>query len=189
MANEQMRQKLEESHAQIEQYQQEIEELSTQIEAGVDELEQYASEFLFTCVEKDGVMRSTSREGINRMNKSTYLPITAAGGVFYLDEIAILSKLGVNIQLGKALHTGDLILSEAFVASLNWEKGFIPTVVIDEGLQVLMRTYSDQESLLKTFETEDIWFFRYFPSPSISAFPFNIYSRTQMTAVEHLSVI
>lgn len=128
-------------------------------ESVVDELEPYTSEFLFTCVEQDGVMRSTSREGIERMNESTHLPITAAGGVFYLDEIAILSKLGVNIQLGKALHTGDLKLSEAFVASLNWEKGFLPTVVIDENLQVLMRTYSDKESLLKTFETEILWFF------------------------------
>lgn len=128
-------------------------------EAIVSELEPYASEFLFTCVESDGVMRGASREAIKRMKNSTERPITAAGGVFFLDEIAILSKLGVNIQLGKALHTGDVKLPEAFVASLNWERNFISTAVVDEASHLLMQVYSDRESLLKTFETDVAWFF------------------------------
>lgn len=128
-------------------------------EAIVSELEPYASEFLFTCVEKDSVMRGTTREATKKMKESTDRLITAAGGVFFLDEIAILSKLGVNIQLGKALHTGEIKLPEAFVASLDWEKSFISTAVVDEASHLLMQAYSDRESLLKTFETGMVWFF------------------------------
>jgi phosphoribosyl-ATP pyrophosphohydrolase/phosphoribosyl-AMP cyclohydrolase len=125
----------------------------------VRDLEPYASEFLFTCVEKEGMMRGTNREAVKRMKNATDRPVTAAGGVCSLDEIAILSKIGVNIQLGMALYTGEVSLPEAFVASLDWTKGLIPTVAVDECSQVLMLAYSDKESLLKTFDTGNAWYF------------------------------
>ncbi len=125
----------------------------------VNALEPYASEFLFTFIEKDSVMRGATRKAVMKMKESTDRPITAAGGVTFPDEIAILSKLGVNIQLGKALHTGEVKLPEAFVASLDWEKNFISTAVVDEASRVLMQAYSDRESLMKTFETDLAWYF------------------------------
>ena len=93
------------------------------------------------------------------MKSSTDKSITAAGGVSSWDEIAILSKIGVNIQLGMALYTGRIELSDAFVASLDWEKGLIPTVVLDTESQVLMLAYSSRESLEKTFATGKAWYF------------------------------
>jgi phosphoribosyl-ATP pyrophosphohydrolase/phosphoribosyl-AMP cyclohydrolase len=128
-------------------------------DAVVQELEPYASEFLFTCVEKEGLMRGTNREAVLKMKTVTDKPITAAGGVSSWDEIAILSKIGVNIQMGMALYTGRVELSDAFVASLDWEKGLIPTVVLDEASQVLMLAYSSRESLEKTFATDNAWYF------------------------------
>ena len=125
----------------------------------VKDLEPYASEFLFTCVEKEGMMQGTNREAVKRMKNATDRSVTAAGGVCSLDEIAILSKIGVNIQLGMALYTGEVSLPEAFVASLDWAKGLIPTVAVDECSQVLMLAYSDKESLLKTFDTGNAWYF------------------------------
>ncbi|MFC2164486.1 bifunctional phosphoribosyl-AMP cyclohydrolase/phosphoribosyl-ATP diphosphatase HisIE [Acidobacteriota bacterium] len=125
----------------------------------VQELEPYASEFLFTCVEKEGLMQGTNRDAVLKMKAATKKPITAAGGVSSWDEIAILSKIGVNIQLGMALYTGRIELSDAFVASLDWEKGLIPTVSMDEASQVLMLAYSSRESLEKTFSTGRAWYF------------------------------
>jgi len=128
-------------------------------DAVVRELEPYASEFLFTCVEKEGLMQGTNRDAILRMKAAIKKPITAAGGVSSWDEIAILSKIGVNIQLGMALYTGRIELSDAFVASLDWEKGLIPTIAIDDTAQVLMLAYSSRESLEKTFATGNACYF------------------------------
>jgi len=128
-------------------------------DAVVQELEPYASEFLFTCVEKEGLMQGTNRDAVLKMKSSTDKAITAAGGVSSWDEIAILSKIGVNIQLGMGLYTGRIELSDAFIASLDWEKGLIPTVALDEASQVLMLAYSSRESLEKTFATGNVWYF------------------------------
>ncbi|MBN1222183.1 MAG: bifunctional phosphoribosyl-AMP cyclohydrolase/phosphoribosyl-ATP diphosphatase HisIE, partial [Candidatus Aminicenantes bacterium] len=68
-------------------------------------------------------------------------------------------KIGVNIQLGMALYTGEISMPGAFIASLDWGKGVIPTVTVDESSQVLMLAYSDKDSLLKTFETGNAWYF------------------------------
>jgi phosphoribosyl-ATP pyrophosphohydrolase/phosphoribosyl-AMP cyclohydrolase len=125
----------------------------------VKELEPYVSEFLFTCVEKEGLMQGTNRDAVKRMRDVTARPVTAAGGVSTLEEIFILSQIGVNIQLGMALYTGEIRLPGAFAASLNWGKGLIPTVTVDESSQVLMLAYSNKESLLKTFATGKAWYF------------------------------
>jgi phosphoribosyl-ATP pyrophosphohydrolase/phosphoribosyl-AMP cyclohydrolase len=125
----------------------------------VQELEPYASEFLFTIVEREGLMKGTNREAVLKMKSATDKLVTAAGGVSSWDEIAILSKIGVNIQLGMALYTGAIALADAFIASLDWEKGLIPTVTLDEANQVLMLAYSSQESLEKTFATGHAWYF------------------------------
>jgi len=125
----------------------------------VTELEPYTSEFLFTCIEKEGLMQGPDRKAVQRIKNSTESPITAAGGVSTLEEIAILSRIGVNIQLGMALYTEKIRLPEAFVASLDWSKELMPTVIVDESFQVLMLAYSNKESLLKTFATREAWYF------------------------------
>lgn len=125
----------------------------------VKELAPYASEFLFTCVEREGLMQGTDRDTVQKMAQATPRPMTAAGGISTLEEIAELSRTGVNIQLGMALYTGEIRLPEAFVASLDWSKGLIPTVTVDESSQVLMLAYSSKESLLKTFATGNAWYF------------------------------
>lgn len=123
------------------------------------EIEPYVSEFLFTCVEKEGLMKGTDFEAVERLRASTDKPITVAGGVSTLEEIEKLAKLDVNIQLGMALYTGKISLLDAFSASLNWGSTLIPTIAIDTASQVLMLAYSSRESLKKTFETKKAWYY------------------------------
>ncbi len=126
----------------------------------VKELEPYASEFLFTCVEREGMMQGADLELVRQLLQTTQRKITAAGGVASLAEVQQLAELGVDVQLGMALYTGKINLTDAFIASLNWEKGdLIPTVAQDAYGQVLMLGYSNQDSLRKTFESGKMTYF------------------------------
>jgi phosphoribosyl-ATP pyrophosphohydrolase/phosphoribosyl-AMP cyclohydrolase len=129
------------------------------IEAVMQEVESYASELLFTCVEREGMMRGADFEAIKKLRAAAGLLITAAGGISIPEEIEKLSRLGVNAQLGMALYTGKISLPDAFIASLQWENELIATVAIDRSSQVLMLAYSSRKSLEKTFETENVWYY------------------------------
>jgi phosphoribosyl-ATP pyrophosphohydrolase/phosphoribosyl-AMP cyclohydrolase len=123
------------------------------------ELEPYVSEFLMTCVDREGMMQGTDLALFERLQKETDIAITAAGGVTSLEEIRRLSRKGFNIQLGMALYTGAVSLPKAFTASLDWDKGLIPTITCDPAGRVLMLAYSSRESLQKTCDTGYVWYY------------------------------
>ncbi len=125
----------------------------------VKKLEKYASEFLYTCVEKEGGLQGTDLETIGQLRKSTMNQLTVAGGVTTLDEIKTLAELGVDVQLGMAIYTGKIKLDDAFIESLNWKSNLIPTITCDSDGQILMLAYSNKDSLKKTFETGKMWYF------------------------------
>jgi phosphoribosyl-AMP cyclohydrolase / phosphoribosyl-ATP pyrophosphohydrolase len=127
----------------------------------IPDLEPYAAEFLFTRVEREGLMGGTDLEAVSELAAASSLPVTAAGGISSPAEIESLSALGANVQLGMAIYTGAMSLGEAFTASVNWAKGggLVPTVVQDESRRVLMLVWSSRESLSKTLETGQGWYF------------------------------
>jgi phosphoribosyl-ATP pyrophosphohydrolase/phosphoribosyl-AMP cyclohydrolase len=125
----------------------------------VKKLEKYASEFLYTCVEKEGGLQGTDLETIGQLRKSTMNQLTVAGGVTTLDEIKTLAELGVDVQLGMAIYTGKIKMDDAFIESLNWKSNLIPTITCDSDGQILMLAYSNKDSLKKTFETGKMWYF------------------------------
>ena len=78
--------------------------------------------------------------------------ITAAGGVGSLQDIERLARAGLSVQLGMSIYTGRIEIAEAFIRSLDWSRGLLPTIVQDECGQVLMLAYSDPESLARSFK-------------------------------------
>jgi phosphoribosyl-ATP pyrophosphohydrolase/phosphoribosyl-AMP cyclohydrolase len=125
----------------------------------VPELEPYCAEFLFTCVEKEGGMQGTDYSLVKELVRATRNQITVAGGITTGDEIRLLSRLGANCQLGMALYTGRLSLADAFVETLDWDKGLIPTITQDEAGQVLNLAFSNRDSLRRTLAERRMWYF------------------------------
>ena len=126
----------------------------------VKQLEPYASEFLFTCVEREGMMTGANFDQIRELKRTTKRLITAAGGVATLDEIKQIAAIGADAQLGMALYTGKVSLSEAFIECLDWRKmDLIPTITVDETGQVLMVAYCNRDALRKAFATGNMTYF------------------------------
>ncbi|MGQ9618503.1 MAG: phosphoribosyl-ATP diphosphatase [Candidatus Aminicenantia bacterium] len=128
----------------------------------INDFKEYASEVLVTCIEREGTLKGTSLEFFKKLKASTDLPLVAAGGISTIEEIAYLSKIEIDVQLGMSIYTGRLSLADAFIASLNWEKGIsgiLPVIVVNESGQIMMLAWVSQESLRRTFETGRACFF------------------------------
>lgn len=117
----------------------------------------FCSGFLYTIVEKEGMMQGTNLDAFREIRKYTNKPIVAAGGITTLEEIKELEKMNISSQLGMAIYTGKINLEDAFVTCLDFSKSsdkLIPTIVQDiYTKQVLMLAYSNEESVRKTLET------------------------------------
>ena len=130
-------------------------------------VEPFASELLFTCVEREGGMAGIDLEQVRKLREAVSCRITVAGGVSTLDEIEALAALGCDVQLGMALYTGKINLADAFVRSLNWEKGetgraaggkMLPLIAQSGDGQVLMTGFTDREALAETFRRGNVCF-------------------------------
>jgi phosphoribosylformimino-5-aminoimidazole carboxamide ribotide isomerase len=82
---------------------------TTAIEA-VQALEPYCGEFLYTHVDKEGLMQGTDIAAILAVRDATRRPLIAAGGVTTQAEIDELDRLGVDAVVGMAIYTGALEL-------------------------------------------------------------------------------
>lgn len=113
------------------------------------------SGYLYTVVEKEGMMQGCDLNSIEEVRKSTKKEFVAAGGISTIEEIVKLNQKNISTQLGMCIYTGAVKLEEAFCACLDFEKtnGLIPTIVQDvDSKQVLMLAYSNKDSLNKSFE-------------------------------------
>ena len=131
---------------------------------GAKAAEQYASELLFTCVEKEGCMQGTDIEAAKKLREAVKCRIVVAGGVSTLQEVVALEKLGCDVQLGMALYTEKVSLKESFIECLNWEKaqetsaGLIPVIAQSTAGEVLMMGYANREAFNKTFSSGKLTF-------------------------------
>ncbi|MCL2380351.1 MAG: phosphoribosyl-ATP diphosphatase [Treponema sp.] len=131
--------------------------------------EPWASELLFTCVEREGTMTGIDMTAVKTLREAVSSEITVAGGVSSLAEIEEISALGCNVQLGMALYTGSVTLEDAFVRSLNWAKGeaggcgghdrpLLPLIAQSRDGQVLMSGFASREALHETFKRGKLCF-------------------------------
>lgn len=130
-------------------------EISTK--AHVERFSNFCSGFLYTIVEKEGMLQGTNLEAYKEIRKITKKPIVAAGGITTIEEIKELEKLNISSQLGMSIYTGKINLEDAFIACLDFEKSsdkLIPTIVQDiHTKQVLMLAYSNKASVKKSLST------------------------------------
>ena len=70
----------------------------------------YCGEFLYTHVDKEGLMQGTDIDAIMAVRGATARRLTAAGGITTWDEIDRLDAAGVDAVAGMAVYTGALPL-------------------------------------------------------------------------------
>lgn len=120
----------------------------------IEGMAQNCSEFLYTQVEKEGMMQGLDRQRVSRIVKRSPVPVTVAGGITTLDDIRFLNHLGANAQIGMAIYTGALDLNQCLLAGVDFEKApLVPTIVRDVCGDVLMLAYSSRESLQQALQT------------------------------------
>jgi phosphoribosylformimino-5-aminoimidazole carboxamide ribotide isomerase len=77
----------------------------------VRQLEPYCSEFLYTHVDREGLMQGTDLGAILEVAGATTRQVTAAGGISTQAEIDQLARHGVHAVVGMAIYTGLLTLN------------------------------------------------------------------------------
>ncbi len=120
------------------------------VEDRIDELKEHVGGFLITLVEREGRMTGLPAERVRELvARAAPARLTIAGGVRSTHDIAMADELGADAQVGMALYTGAIGLSEAFAAPLRTDRadGLWPTVVADEHGTALGLAYSNRESL------------------------------------------
>lgn len=132
---------------------------------GAKAAEKYASELLFTCVEKEGCMQGTDMEQVKALREAVKCRIVVAGGVSTVEEITQIEKIGCDVQLGMALYTGKVALKDSFISCLNWHKvaeeskGLMPVIAQAASGEVLMTGFANKEAFEKTIDTKKLTFY------------------------------
>ncbi|GJM23799.1 MAG: hypothetical protein DHS20C16_02140 [Phycisphaerae bacterium] len=113
------------------------------------ELAPYCSEFLFTQVEREGMLAGVDLERATRLRELVDVPIVVAGGIRNSADIADLVRSGFGAQVGRALYENKVDLTDAWMQSVSFDaSGLVPTIVQDARTgDVLMLAYSNAESL------------------------------------------
>jgi phosphoribosylformimino-5-aminoimidazole carboxamide ribotide isomerase len=81
-------------------------------EEAVRQLEPFFGEFLYTHVDREGLMRGTDLAAIEAVQAATSRRVTAAGGITTRAEIEHLDAKGIDAVVGMAIYTGRLLLDE-----------------------------------------------------------------------------
>jgi phosphoribosylformimino-5-aminoimidazole carboxamide ribotide isomerase len=71
-------------------------------------LDPHVGGFLYTHVDREGLMQGTDMDAIAAVRAATRKPLTAAGGITTREEIDELHALGVDAVVGMAIYTGRL---------------------------------------------------------------------------------
>jgi phosphoribosylformimino-5-aminoimidazole carboxamide ribotide isomerase len=76
----------------------------------VRQLEPYFGGFLYTHVDREGLLQGTDMPAIKAVRDATTREVIAAGGITTMEEVDTLDRIGVDAVVGMALYTGRLSL-------------------------------------------------------------------------------
>jgi phosphoribosyl-ATP pyrophosphohydrolase len=118
-------------------------------------LEPFCSGFLYTAVEREGMLGGAALDGIRALRAATQRTVTAAGGIASVDEARAIVEMGCEVQLGMSIYTGRIEVEELFAAIADFGNGLVheghrllPTLVEDDEGELLMLAWSSPESLV-----------------------------------------
>lgn len=82
--------------------------LSVTPQEAMRQLEPFVGEFLFTNIDREGLMQGIDRTSIGRLRETTGCRLTVAGGVTTSEEVEWLDSLGIDAVVGMAIYSGTL---------------------------------------------------------------------------------
>ena len=74
------------------------------------QLEPFFGGFLYTHVDREGLLQGTDMEAIRRVRAATSREVIAAGGITTMEEVDELDAMGVDAVVGMALYTGRITM-------------------------------------------------------------------------------
>ena len=74
----------------------------------VRQLEPWFGGFLYTHVDREGLLQGTDIQAIKRVKEATGRALTAAGGITTMEEVEELDAMGIDAVVGMALYTGRM---------------------------------------------------------------------------------
>lgn len=81
----------------------------TAVEA-MRQLEPFVGGFLYTHVDREGLLQGTDMEAIRAVRAATTREVIAAGGITTMEEVDELDAMGVDAVVGMALYTGRMAM-------------------------------------------------------------------------------
>ncbi len=139
------------------------------------------SYIIFTDISHDGMMNGPNLVMLDKLNQAVSCNIIASGGVSSLLDLVALYDLGLYGAIaGRSVYNGALDLRAAIVACHKisgkhpktasavedeidryfQKSDLLPAIIQDDDTdEVLMLAYMNRESMKKTFETGETWFY------------------------------
>jgi len=81
-------------------------------EEAVRQLEPFFGGFLYTHVDREGLLQGTDMDAIRRVREATTRELIAAGGISSMEEVQQLEAMGVDAVVGMAIYTGRMAMPE-----------------------------------------------------------------------------
>ena len=78
----------------------------------IRQLEPFFGGFLYTHVDREGLLQGTDMAAIRRVRDATSRDVIAAGGITTMEEVEELAAMNVDAVVGMAIYTGRMALPE-----------------------------------------------------------------------------
>ena len=131
------------------------------VEDRIKRLRSYVGGFLATFVRNEGTGEGLDIQRARSLRKLVgHCELVVAGGTKSAEEVAELDRIGIDVQVGRALYDGSSSPAEMIAGMINTDRpdGLWPTVVCDESGQALGLAYSSRRSLERTLSTGRVFY-------------------------------